>query len=89
MAAYLIDLMHDKNAAVRRMCDATLEVVAEAGRDPASLEIVPFGSTPDPGKLDHFEAIGVTECVFRLPAADRDTVLTTLDDQARLIGERR
>ena len=45
------------------------EAVAEAGRDPDALEIVPFGSLPDPGKLDHFERIGVTECVFRLPSA--------------------
>ncbi len=29
-------------------------VVSEAGRDPAALEIVPFGSIPDPGKLEHF-----------------------------------
>lgn len=26
--AYLIDLMHDKNAHIRRMCDSTLEVIA-------------------------------------------------------------
>ena len=35
----------------------------QAGRDPAELEIVPFGSHPDHGKLDHFAALGVTECV--------------------------
>ena len=29
--------------------------VEDAGRDPATLEIVPFGSIPDAGKLDHFE----------------------------------
>ena len=26
--AYLIDLMHDKNAQIRKMCDNTLEVIA-------------------------------------------------------------
>jgi probable F420-dependent oxidoreductase len=64
-------------------------VVAEAGRDPDALEIVPFGSLPDPGKLDHFEAIGVTECVFRLPSAPRDVVLPLLDRQSALIASRR
>ena len=64
------------------------EAVAEAGRDPAGLEIVPFGSIPDPGKLDHFERIGVTECVFRLPSAPRDVVLPLLDEQAALVAGR-
>jgi probable F420-dependent oxidoreductase len=62
--------------------------VEEAGRDPARLEIVPFGSVPDPGKLDHFERIGVTECVFRLPSAPRDIVLPLLDEQADLVASR-
>ncbi len=64
------------------------EAVAQAGRDPASLKIIPFGSIPDPGKLDHFERIGVTECVFRLPSAPRDVVLPLLDHQATLIASR-
>jgi len=64
------------------------EVVAEAGRDPSLLEIIPFGSVPDAGKLDHFERIGVTECVFRLPSAPRDVVLPLLDQQAALIATR-
>jgi probable F420-dependent oxidoreductase len=65
------------------------EAVAEAGREPDALEIVPFGSIPDPGKLDHFERIGVTECVFRLPSAPRDVVLPLLDRQAALAASRR
>lgn len=65
------------------------EVVGQAGRDPESMEIVPFGSLPTPAKLDHFERIGVTECVFRIPSADRDTVMPILDQQASLIDERR
>lgn len=64
-------------------------IVAEAGRDPDALEIVPFGSLPDPGKLDHFERIGVTECVFRIPSAPRDVVLPILDEQAALVSSRR
>lgn len=61
----------------------------DAGRDPASLRVVPFGSLPTHEKLDHFESVGVTECVFRVPSADRDTVLTVLDEQQVLVDERK
>jgi len=61
-------------------------VVAEAGRDPAELEIIPFGSLPDKGKLAYFETIGVTECVFRIPSAGADEVLPILDEWAALIA---
>jgi len=63
-------------------------VVADAGRDPDALEIVPFGSIPDQGKLDHFEQIGVTECVLRIPSAPRDEVLAALDRWAALLADR-
>jgi probable F420-dependent oxidoreductase len=63
------------------------EKASAAGRDPSELEIVPFGSHPDPGKLDYFASIGVTECVFRLPSAGRDEVLPVLDEQAKLVAE--
>lgn len=63
--------------------------VEAAGRDPDQLEIVPFGSIPDAGKLDHFERLGVTECVFRVPSAPRDVVLPLLDEQAALVASRR
>ena len=61
----------------------------DAGRDPATLRVVPFGSLPTHEKLDHFEAVGVTECVFRVPTADRDTVLKVLDEQQVLVAERK
>jgi hypothetical protein len=65
------------------------ERVAAAGRDPSELEIVPFGSSPDHGKLDHFEKVGVTECVFDLPSAPAETVLPILDRYATLVAERK
>lgn len=65
------------------------ERMAEAGRDPADLEITPFGSVPDHGKLDHFEKVGVTEVVFNLPSAPADEVLPLLDRYAALVAERR
>jgi len=61
-------------------------VVSEAGRDPDQLEIVPFGSLPDPGKLEHFAEIGVTETIFRVPSAGADEVLPILDRWAKLIA---
>src|SRR5437764_2232847 len=64
------------------------DAVAAAGRDPDALEIVPYGSVPDPGKLDHFASIGVTEVIFRLPSSGRDEVLRMLDRQAALVRSR-
>jgi len=63
--------------------------VEEAGRDASALQIVPFASIPEHGKLDHYESIGVTECVFQLPSAPADVVLPLLDKQAAIVGERR
>ena len=64
-----------------------LHAACEAiGRDPAELRIVPFGTVPDPGKLEYYESIGVTEVVLRLPSADADTVLRTLDRYVDLLA---
>jgi probable F420-dependent oxidoreductase len=63
--------------------------MAEAGRDPDALEITPFGSVPDHGKLDHFDSVGVTEVVFDLPSAPQDVVLPLLDEFAELVAVRR
>jgi len=62
------------------------ETVDAAGGDPSALEIVPFGSLPTAAKLSHFAEVGVTECVFRLPSAERDVVLPILDDHAELLS---
>jgi len=64
---------------LHRACEA-------AGRDPASLRIVPFGTIPDPGKLDYYATIGVDEVVLRVPTARADRVLPLLDDYANLVG---
>ena len=55
------------------------------GRDPASLNIVPFGTVPDAGKLEYYESIGVTEVVLRLPSDTADRVLPILDEYAPLV----
>jgi probable F420-dependent oxidoreductase len=64
-----------------------LHAACEAiGRDPAELRIVPFGTVPDPGKLEYYESIGVTEVVLRLPSTDADTALATLDRYVELLA---
>lgn len=55
-------------------------MLADAGRDPDGFRIVPFGSLPTEGKLDHFASIGVTEVVCRVPSVGRDEALRALDD---------
>jgi len=52
---------------------------AEAGRDPAELTVVPFGTLPERGKLDHYRSLGIEEVVLRVPSAGRDEVLRALD----------
>jgi probable F420-dependent oxidoreductase len=59
-----------------------------AGRDPGAIRVVPFGTLPDPGKLEYYASIGVTEIVLRVPTGDADTVLPVLDDHARVVADR-
>jgi len=64
---------------------ADLERACEdRGRDPKTLRIVPFGTVPDPGKLEYYESMGIDEVVLRLPGGPRDRVLPRLDALAEL-----
>jgi len=63
---------------LRRACDAV-------GRDASTLRIVPFGTVPDPGKLDYYAGLGIHEIVLRIPGGDADTVLPVLDGYASLV----
>jgi probable F420-dependent oxidoreductase len=56
-----------------------------AERDHAELQVVPFGTVPTPGKLEHYASLGITETVIGLPSAGRDEVLGTLDALAPLL----
>jgi probable F420-dependent oxidoreductase len=56
-----------------------------AGRDPATLHVVPFGTVPSEGKLDHFASLGVTEVVVRVPSADGGEMRRVLDDYTRFL----
>ena len=62
---------------LRRACD-------EVGRDASTMRIVPFGTVPDPGKLEYYERLGIDEVILRVPARDRDRVLPVLDGYGAL-----
>lgn len=61
------------------------EQFVRVGRDPARLHVVPFGSLPDRGKLEHFESVGATEVVLRVPAGPADSMLRVLDDYTQFL----
>jgi alkanesulfonate monooxygenase SsuD/methylene tetrahydromethanopterin reductase-like flavin-dependent oxidoreductase (luciferase family) len=54
----------------------------EAGRADDELHIVPMGVLPTPEKMAHYETLGVTECVLRVPNGGADEILPVLDDYA-------
>ena len=54
-----------------------------AGRDPANLDVVPFGTIADAGKLAHYESLGCSEVVLRVPMGPADEVLRALDELVR------
>ncbi|GAB2327610.1 LLM class F420-dependent oxidoreductase [Streptomyces variabilis] len=52
---------------------------ADAGRDPAALQVVPYAVRPSEGKLAHFAELGVEEVVAQLPPEGETAVLRALD----------
>jgi probable F420-dependent oxidoreductase len=56
-----------------------------AGRDPATLGVVPFGTIADEGKLEHFAGLGITEVVLRIRAGDERSVRAELESLAPLV----
>ena len=57
-----------------------------AGRDPDTLEIVPFGTLPTEGKLEYYRSLGVSEVVLRVPVGDRDVIRRSLDEHAAFLS---
>lgn len=74
-------------AGLTRMLPELRGMAAEVGRDPAELDVVPFGTIPDPGKLEHYASLGIEEVVLRLPSAPAEPVLRTLDKYAPLVAD--
>jgi probable F420-dependent oxidoreductase len=63
-----------------------LHALAEAaGRDPADLAVVPFGTIADQGKLAHYAGLGIDEVVLRIRAGDEATVRSELESLAPLV----
>ncbi|MDL5202167.1 LLM class F420-dependent oxidoreductase [Streptomyces sp. ALI-76-A] len=59
---------------------------ADAGRDPAALQIVPYAVHPTPGKLAHYAELGIEEVVAQLPPADESETLKALDQYAPYVS---
>jgi hypothetical protein len=72
-------------AGIKQALPELRRALAERGRDPAALRVVPMGVLPEPAKLAYYREVGVTECALRLPSATRERVLPVLDDLARLL----
>ncbi|MFD8977260.1 MULTISPECIES: TIGR03619 family F420-dependent LLM class oxidoreductase [unclassified Streptomyces] len=53
-----------------------------AGRDPKTLQLVPYAVLPSPGKLAHYAELGCEEVVLQLPPGDETEVLEALDAYA-------
>ncbi|MGW3283547.1 LLM class F420-dependent oxidoreductase [Streptomyces sp. NPDC001002] len=60
-------------------------VWADAGRDPAALQVVPYAIYPSAGKLAHYAGLGIEEVVVQLPPAGEPEVLRVLDDYAEYL----
>lgn len=58
---------------------------ADAGRDPAALQIVPYAVQPTSGKLAHYADLGIEEVVLQLPPAGEGEVLRVLDEYAEYL----
>ena len=58
-----------------------------AGRDPDELRIVPFGTLPSPGKLEHYASLGIDEVVLQLPSAPADKVMGVLDGYSEFVTD--
>jgi probable F420-dependent oxidoreductase len=61
------------------------EAWERADRDPKTLQIVPYGVLPNPGKLAHYEELGCEEVVLQLPPGGGAEVLGVLDDYMRYL----
>jgi probable F420-dependent oxidoreductase len=73
-------------AGVRAALPELHRAMEVAGRDPATARVVPFGSFPDPGKLEYYASLGIDEVVLRVPVGGPDVALPVLDDYAALVN---
>jgi len=76
-------------AGVRDALPALREAFEQAGRDPSSLRVIPFGTLYDAAKVGYYESLGIEEIVLRVAAGTRDPVLAELDRLAELVASDR
>jgi probable F420-dependent oxidoreductase len=69
----------------RDVRDSLRTAAKEAGRDPASVHVVPVWAREDKETLDHYATLGVTRAVLGLPPAPADKVLPILDRYRKLM----
>lgn len=67
-------------AGLREALPVLHRAMEAAGRDRSELSIVPFGSLPDPAKIEYYRSLGVTEIVFRVPSVPAEEALPVLDE---------
>lgn len=58
---------------------ALRRAVEDAGRDPARIRVVPFGTVPNDDKLARYQSLGVDEVVLRVPSGSADEMVAVLD----------
>ena len=57
-----------------------------AGRDPAELEVVPFGTIGSEAKLTHYASLGIDEVVLRLRGGPPDAMRAELESFVPLLA---
>jgi probable F420-dependent oxidoreductase len=63
-----------------------LDRAEQAGRDPASLSVVPFGTIASQAKLEHYAGLGIDEVVLRIRAGSALDTRSQLEDLAPLVS---
>ncbi len=86
IAEYADGWMPIGGAGITDALEALRGAFAAAGRDPDTVEVVPFGTVPDEGKLAHYEAIGCSEVVLRVPSGPEPDMVRVLDDYTRFVS---
>lgn len=86
IAEYADGWMPIGGAGITAALESLRAALVAAGRDPATLEVVPFGTVPDEGKLAHYASIGCTEVVLRIPSGPASEMTRSLDDYTRFLS---
>ena len=85
IAEYADGWMPIGGAGIARALPDLRRAFEDAGRDPSSIDVVPFGTLPDRDKLDYYGQLGVREVVLRIPSAPAATVMPLLDEYAQFL----